>query len=171
MPQIIRLKQTNHRVVIRLSRTGQAPPLTNEEIELMLKENHTARICTHNKDGTIHAIPVGYSYMNGQIIVLSLTKSRKTGNIKRNNDVTVLIDTQKPLRGILIYGKAEIGYDKVYEQATAAVEKMGVPKEKVQRFTKDYLDTFKSAVVRITPKHIISFDYNEVWKDFLKTHL
>jgi nitroimidazol reductase NimA-like FMN-containing flavoprotein (pyridoxamine 5'-phosphate oxidase superfamily) len=154
-----------------LSHSGQASSLTGEEIELMLKENHTARICTHNKDGTIHAIPVGYSYINGQIIVLSLAKSRKTGNIKRNNDVTVLIDTVKPLRGILIYGKAEIDYDKVYEQATTVVETMGVPKEKVQRFTKDYLDAFKSVVVRITPRQIVSFDYDEVWKNFLKTHL
>jgi general stress protein 26 len=155
----------------RLSHTVKAPPLTSEEIESMLRKNSTARICTHNKDGTIHTAPVGYGYVNGQIVVLSITKSRKTRNIKRNNEVTVLVDTSDPLRGILIYGTAEIDCDRVYEQATAVVESWGVPKEKLQRFTKDYLDTYESVVVRITPKQIISFDYDKEWKDFLKTHL
>ena len=99
-----------------MSYTGQSPPLTSEEIESMLKENHYARICTHNKDGTIHAMPVAYRYINGQILIMSLIKSRKNKNIKRNNDVTVLVDTLNPVRGILIYGKAEIDYDNVYEQ-------------------------------------------------------
>jgi nitroimidazol reductase NimA-like FMN-containing flavoprotein (pyridoxamine 5'-phosphate oxidase superfamily) len=160
-----------------LSYTGQAPPLTSEEIESMFKENHVARICTHNKDGTIHATPVGYRYMNGQILVLSLTESRKTRNLKRNNDITVLVDTENPLRGILIYGKAEIDndYAKVYEQATSIIERWGIgnmPKEKLQRVTKAYLDAFKSVIVKITPKHITTFDYtkDEVWNNFLKTY-
>jgi len=158
-----------------LSYTGQTPPLTSEEIESTLKENHIARICTHNKDGTIHAAPVSYIYINGQRLVLSITESRKTRNIKRNNDITVLVDTQNPLRGILIYGRAEIDYDKVYEQAASVIEgTMGnMPKEKLQRVTKAYLDTFKSVVVKITPKHIVTFDITKdgVWDNFLKTYL
>jgi len=158
-----------------LSYTGQTPPLTSEEIESTLKENHIARICTHNKDGTIHAAPVSYIYINGQILVLSITESRKTRNIKRNNDITVLVDTQNPLRGILIYGRAEIDYDKVYEQAASVIEgTMGnMPKEKLQRVTKAYLDTFKSVLVKITPKHIVTFDITKdgVWDNFLKTYL
>jgi len=157
--------------VIRLSYTGQAPPLTSEEIESMLKENHYLRICTHNKDGTIHAMPVAYGYINGQILIMSLIKSR---NIERNNDVTVLVDTLDPLRGILIYGKAEIDYDNVYEQVLRINETspafIGMPKEQLERITKFYVDTWKSVIVKVTPKHIITFDYNkdEVWNNFLK---
>jgi hypothetical protein len=160
-----------------LSYTGQAPPLTSQEIESMLKEARYARICTHNKDGTIHAMPVAYRYMNGQILIISIAKSRKNRNILRNNDVSVLIDTLDPLRGILIYGKAEIDYDNVLEQAApvmeGAVEMRGMPKEKVQRITKAYLDAFKSAIVKITPKHITTFDYtkDDVWQNFLKTYI
>jgi len=160
-----------------LSYTGQAPPLTSEEIESMLKENHYARICTHNKDGTIHAMPVAYRYVNGQILIFSLLKSRKNKNIERNNDVTVLIDTPNPLRGILIYGKAEIDYDNVYEQSLTINETspafIGMPKEKLERITKAYLDNFKGLIVKITPKHFITFDYSKdkVWNNFLKTYL
>ena len=160
-----------------MSNTGQAPPLNSEEIESMLKENHYLRICSHNKDGTIHAMPVAYRYLNGQIMILSLIKSRKTRKIETSNDVTVLVDTPDPLRGILIYGKAEIDYDNVYEQALTINETspafMGLSKEKLERITKAYVDTFKSVIVKVTLKHFITFDYSkdEVWNNFVKTYL
>jgi len=163
--------------VSRLPSTGQAPPLIGEETELMLKENHYARICTHNKDGTIHAVPVAYGYINGRILMMSLINSRKNKNIERNNDVTVLIDTPDPARGILIYGKAEIDHDNIYEQVLRINETSpafhGMPKEKLQRITKAYVDMFKLIILKITPKHITTFDYtkDERWNSFVKTYL
>jgi hypothetical protein len=88
----------------------------------MLKENQYLRICTHNKDGTVHAVPVAYRYLNGQILITSIAKSRKNRNIERKNEVSVLVDTPDRLRVILIYGNAEIGYDDVYEQSCTVME-------------------------------------------------
>jgi hypothetical protein len=108
---------------------------------------------------------------------MSLIKSRKNRNIERNNDVTVLVDTLNPLRGILIYGKAEIDYNNVFEQALTITETspafIGMPKEKLERITKAYVETFKSVIVKITPKHITTFDYtkDEAWNNFVKTYL
>lgn len=160
-----------------MSSTGQAPPLTNEEIESMLKENHYARICTHNKDGTIHAVPVAYGYINGQILMISLINSRKNKNIERNNDVTFLVDTPDPARGIIIYGEAELDYDNVYEQVLKINEISpafrGMSKEKLEQVTKAYVDMFKLIIVKITPKHITTFDYtkDETWNNFVTTYL
>jgi nitroimidazol reductase NimA-like FMN-containing flavoprotein (pyridoxamine 5'-phosphate oxidase superfamily) len=161
--------------VFRLSYARQAPPLTSEEIESMLKGNRFARICTHNEDGTIHATPVSYRYINGQILILTNIESRKVKNIKRNNDVTVLVDEVDTLRGIQIHGTAEIDYDNIYEEAPTVLENarpvLGVPKEKLERIAKAYVDTFKLVILRITPKHIESFDYGkyELWSDWGKT--
>ena len=161
-------------MVLRLSDTCQAPPLTSEEIESMLKENRFARICTHNKDGTIHAMPIAYRYLNGQILILTNVKSRKIKNIERNNQVTVLVDTPE-LRGILIYGTAEIDYDNIYEKAPTILETarpvLGLPKEKLERIAKTYVDTFKLIILKITPKHITTFDYSkyEAWSNWGKT--
>jgi nitroimidazol reductase NimA-like FMN-containing flavoprotein (pyridoxamine 5'-phosphate oxidase superfamily) len=158
-----------------LSYTGQAPPLTSEEIESMLKENSIARICTHNEDGTIHVMPVAYRYLNGQILIATQIKSRKKRNIERNNDVTVLVDTPDPLRGILIYGRAEIDYDNIYEQVLRINETSfrGMSKEKLERATQAYVDTVKCVIVKVTPKHIVTFDYakDEVYQNFLKTYI
>jgi hypothetical protein len=59
----------------------------------------------------------------------------------RANDVTVLVDTPDPLRGILIYGRAEIDYDNIYEQVLKINETSfrGMSKEKLERITKAYL--------------------------------
>jgi len=157
-----------------LSYTGQAPPLTSEEIESMLRENYIARICTHNRDGTIHVAPVSYKYMNGQIVIISHASTRKTRNIKRNDDVTVLIDTQPTIKGVLIYGKAEIDSDNVYEQAVSVMEAYAgdMSKDKVQRFTRAFLDAIKCVIVKVTPKRIISFDHTkwDVYNNLVKTY-
>jgi nitroimidazol reductase NimA-like FMN-containing flavoprotein (pyridoxamine 5'-phosphate oxidase superfamily) len=158
-----------------LSDTRQAPPLTSEEIESMLKRNRFARICTHKQDGTINATPVSYRYTNGQILILTNIKSQKVKNIEQNNDVTVLVDEVNTLRGIQIHGTAEIDHDNIYEKAPTVLETArpvsGVSKEKLERIAKAYVDTFKLVILRITPKHIESFDYGkyELWSNWGKT--
>ena len=143
----------------------------------MLEENHYLRICTHNRDGTIHAMPVAYRYLDGKILIMSLINSRKNRNIERNNDVTVLVDTMDPLRGILIYGSAEMDYDNVYEQVLTINETSpafsAMPREKLEHVTKAYVDTYKLVIVKITPRHIVTFDFtkDEVWDNFAKTYL
>jgi nitroimidazol reductase NimA-like FMN-containing flavoprotein (pyridoxamine 5'-phosphate oxidase superfamily) len=159
--------------VDRLSYTGQAPPLNNEEIESLLKDNNTARICTHNKDGTIHAIPVNYRYINGQIVIGSIASSRKTRNIKHNKNVTVLIDNEKG-QGIVIYGKAKVEYDNVYQTALSVWEKaFQAPRDKVERLVKAYLDKVEYVIIRITPQHTVTFDItkDDVYNNLVKTYL
>jgi hypothetical protein len=47
----------------------------------------------------------------------------------------------------------------------------GVPKEKLERVAKAYVDTFKLVILKITSKHIESFDYGkyEAWSNWGKT--
>ena len=53
-------------------------------------------------------------YQDGQILMATQDVSRKIRNIKRNNNVTVLIDTTEvPFKGALIYGTAELDYESV----------------------------------------------------------
>ncbi|HXX87371.1 MAG TPA: pyridoxamine 5'-phosphate oxidase family protein [Candidatus Acidoferrum sp.] len=160
-----------------MPRTGQAPPLEGEEIESVLKEARYARICTHNKDGTIHVMPVGYRYLNGQIMFLSLINSQKNKNIERNNQVSVLVDTPDPLRGVLIYGTAEIDYEHIYDQTFKLLETSPIirnrPRAEQERITKAYIEAFKGAIVKVTPKRMVTFDYakDEAWNNFLKTYI
>lgn len=89
----------------------QSPHLTDEEIEIFIKEVKVARISTFNEDGTIHTVPVWFKYENGQFTIASPEKSRKTRNILRNDNLTLLIDVEgPPTRGVIVYGKGEVDF-------------------------------------------------------------
>ena len=70
----------------------QSPPMSVQEAESFLREAKIARFCSLNKDGTIHAAPVWYKYENGEIIVATPPASRKARNVRRNENVAILID-------------------------------------------------------------------------------
>jgi nitroimidazol reductase NimA-like FMN-containing flavoprotein (pyridoxamine 5'-phosphate oxidase superfamily) len=93
--------------------------LTTEEIESFLKEAKIARFCSHNNDGTIHAVPVWFRYENEKIVILTPGHSRKAGNVRRDKNVSILIDLEKPTKGVLIYGRAEL--DDQFDLETTAV--------------------------------------------------
>ncbi|MCX6654001.1 MAG: pyridoxamine 5'-phosphate oxidase family protein, partial [Candidatus Bathyarchaeota archaeon] len=121
-----------------MSYPNQFPPLTKEELETFLTNTGSATLCTHNRDGSIHATPVGYFYNDGKIEIISHASTRKNRNIKRNNQVTLLIDTKKPFRGALIYGEASISRDNVLPMIRKMFEHM-TPADKLEAVSREYL--------------------------------
>jgi nitroimidazol reductase NimA-like FMN-containing flavoprotein (pyridoxamine 5'-phosphate oxidase superfamily) len=86
----------------------QSPHLTDKEIEGFLREAQVARLCSHNRDGTIHAAPVFFRHEEGRIVFGTPEKSRKARNITRDANVTLLIDMEgPPAKGVIVYGMAE----------------------------------------------------------------
>lgn len=90
----------------------QSPHLTEKEIESLLKQAKVVRFCSMNRNGTIHAVPVWYSYVDGQIVVATPVASRKARNVRRNENVTLLIDDSETRgvwpKGVMVYGKAKL---------------------------------------------------------------
>lgn len=138
----------------------QPPPLTEDEIEYVLKQAKVARLCSLNKDGTIHAVPISYRFETRKITVLAPTRSRKARNIRRNQNVTLIVDISKKdtwPKGVMIYGKAELS-NATHKEATHLCEKY-MPKAQAQNYAKGLLNIAKWSKITITPEHMISFDY------------
>ena len=96
----------------------QSPPLSPDEVLEFLNYVTVARVCTHNKDGTIHAAPVWFFYEGGKLIFGTPEHSVKATNIRRDNHVTILVDYEgPPTRGVIIYGEAEISDENIDEIA------------------------------------------------------
>jgi nitroimidazol reductase NimA-like FMN-containing flavoprotein (pyridoxamine 5'-phosphate oxidase superfamily) len=143
----------------------QAPPLTEGEIESLLKEARTARFCSLNKDGTVHAAPVWFRYENGHIIIITPAGSRKAKNVKRNGKVSVLIDIEQPQpRGVLIYGEAELRYphsrDEYLAEATRLYEKY-MPRERAELTAQGMYKITHGVEIIVEPKRAVSFDYGK----------
>jgi len=135
------------------------PPLTQDEIESFLNQPLIAKLCSFNEDGTIHASLVYYKHENGLIWMAIQDISHKVRNIKRNNKVTVLIDSQEPpFKCVLIYGKAELDYEDVNQKRIIILDKY-MPRDKAQELTQDLAHVWKPVIICVFPERIILFDY------------
>ncbi len=124
----------------------------------LLEEAVIARFCCHNDDGTIHATPVWFKYENDRILIVTPDGGRKARNVKRNNKVTILIDTEKPVRGIMIYGTAEFDYNDVLPTAISISEKY-LPKEQAKNLTEEFVRRGMNLLISVRPESIVSFNF------------
>jgi len=133
--------------------------LSDEETESMLQESRIAVICSQNKNGTIHAMPVWFKYIDDEIVVLTPSDSRKARNLERDNRVTVLIEERGPVRGLMIYGKAEIDRGDPMSTAINITEKY-MASEKAKRFAENaVIEGGLDMLIRIKPQRMVTFHY------------
>jgi hypothetical protein len=134
--------------------------LEKDELDSILEESKIARICCHNEDGTIHATPVWYKYMNGNIVFVTVDRSIKGRNLKRNKNVTVLIDVVEPsVKGVMIYGTVELEYGDTYPISLTICEKY-LEKEKAKNFAEMMVsETGIDLIVTVKPERMITFHY------------
>lgn len=143
----------------------QPPPMAREETESLLREAKIARFCTLNRDGTIHAAPVWYKYENGQIILATPAGSQKAANIRRNSNVTVLVDISEggvQPRCALIYGKAEMQpwTEDRFREGVSLLEKY-MPRDNAEPYARGLFKLTRWNIVTVRPERIASFDYNK----------
>jgi nitroimidazol reductase NimA-like FMN-containing flavoprotein (pyridoxamine 5'-phosphate oxidase superfamily) len=143
----------------------QSPHLTDEEIESLLKKAIVARFCSLNADGTIHTVPVWYSYLEGKIVVATPIASRKAKNVRRNGNVTLLIDESETRgiwpKGVVVYGEAKMdATDLEVEEFTRLCEKY-IPDGKAESYARGLLSLTRWVRIVVTPKRMASFDYTK----------
>jgi len=139
----------------------QPPALTKDEIDSFLDESKIARISSINKDGTIHSVPVWYYYEDGNIVIGTPKKSRRAGNIQRNNNVTVLIDQFGPRSwGIIFYGKASIDEEDM-DQTAHKIFSRYMSEEEAKGYWKGLSELTEWVKVTVEPVHIASYDYDK----------
>jgi hypothetical protein len=139
----------------------QLPSLSAEELTAFFEKALFARLGTINEDGTIHIAPIFFRYDEGQILMATQEPSRKVRNIKRNKNVTVLIDTTEvPFKGALIYGTAELDYEDVISKRMAIFQRR-LSREEAEIYARRLSGKWRCVIIRITPVRIASFDYSK----------
>ncbi|MBN2228718.1 MAG: pyridoxamine 5'-phosphate oxidase family protein [Candidatus Thorarchaeota archaeon] len=139
----------------------QPPPMTEEEMESFFQEAKIARFCSLNKNGTIHAVPVWFKYSDGKFLIGAAAKSRRVRNIKRNKNVTLLIDIEAPhTRAVIIYGEAEIKRDDIEDLAVRIFERY-MPHDEAVVYQRGLFKLTTWIGLIVTPKKMTSFDYGK----------
>jgi PPOX class probable F420-dependent enzyme len=98
-----------------LSRRDQIR-MTDAEREKYLAEAQTLIICSIGPGGFPHPMPMWFGLeSDGNVVMTTFTKSQKIKNIERDPRVSLLAESgtaYAELRGVVIYGKAELVRDK-----------------------------------------------------------
>ena len=139
----------------------QKPPFTKDELVAFLNEAPIARLGSMNPDGTIHMAALWFRYKNGDIVIGTQDKTNKVRNIKKNPNVTVLIDVEgPPLKGVLIYGHAELDYEDVLTKRVDIFEKH-MSREEARELATRLANDFAPIIIRVKPKRVSSYDYSK----------
>jgi PPOX class probable F420-dependent enzyme len=139
----------------------QAHPMTESEMEAFLAGSLIAKLCTHNEDGTIHIVPIWFKYDKGEILFGTQEITRKVRNIKRDNRVSVLVDTTEPrLKGVIVYGNAKLDYDNVIPTRISIFAKYLDPDD-APGLADRLASSWKPVIVRVKPEQVITFDYSK----------
>ena len=137
----------------------QKPPLAGDEIEKLLREAPIAHLGSLNPDGTIHLAALWFRYDDGDIVFGTQEMTNKVRNCRSNPNVTVLIDVEgPPLRGVLIYGRAQLDYEDVLPKRVALFEKY-MPTEHAQGLATTLASKWAPVIIRVKPQRITSYDY------------
>lgn len=141
----------------------QLPPLTKDGLHTLFEKTYFARLGTINEDGTPHISPVYFKYIDGQIMMATQVRSRKVRNIKRNSQVSILIDVTEPVyQGALVYGEAELDFDDVAGKRTDIFRRFKSEADAID--SAEWLCAkWESVILRVTPARIASFDYSQEW--------
>ncbi len=137
-----------------------------EEIEEYLQGRRTASMCTVNPDGSVHAVAMWYGFLDGAIAFETKAKSQKIQNLRRNPNLTVMVDDgeyYEELRGVTLVGTGEIveDPDRMWDLGISVFERYNAPyTEEMRPFVEVMLR--KRFVVKLHVARTISWDHGKL---------
>lgn len=137
-------------------------PMSKEEIEAFLKEPNIAVVATVTPDGAPHAVPSWYEYDEGDIVLHMGPNARRYGNLKRNDRVTVCIDTRTPpYKAVIIEGRARMEEGRYEGDISTRMRRMAIHYlgETAGNLYADSIEWQQTVIARVTPRRVTSWDY------------
>jgi PPOX class probable F420-dependent enzyme len=135
--------------------------LTEDEVRVYLEQSQTIILVSQGPGGFPHPMPMWFAVdEDGAICMATYRSSQKIKNIQRDPRVSLLVesgDNYAQLKGIVIYGRAEIidDFDRVTDVLLAAAgaenndtTRQGVAKTAAKRY-----------LIRVEPERIVSWDH------------
>jgi PPOX class probable F420-dependent enzyme len=144
--------------------------MSDDEVRQFLEQTRTIILCSIGKEGVPHPMPMWFGLdEDGAIIMTTFSKSQKILNLKRDPRVTLLAeegDTYSELRGVVIYGNAEL--DTEVESVFATLRKVSVrmgtvPAEDSEAIREGLrASARKRCLVRVKPDKVVSWDHRKL---------
>jgi PPOX class probable F420-dependent enzyme len=155
----------------------EVPEMTKDQIAEYLSHALIAKLATINQDGSPQLSPVWFQYDEGTVLIATYEKALKISNIKRNNKVSVLIDSTDggiKLKGVLLRGRAELVRGSRCKRIEEAIYNKYLKEEGIENdsvaavFKRLALESVDSVCIRIKSEKMTSWDYTRMRVDAMR---
>jgi PPOX class probable F420-dependent enzyme len=142
---------------------------SDEEIATFLEQNRVATMATVGPDGMPHLVAMWYAVIDGQIWFETKAKSQKAVNLRRDDRISVLIetgDTYDQLRGVSFEGRGVVvdDADALWQVGLSIWERYTGPyTEELRPFVEVMLH--KRIAVRVDVERTRSWDHRKLGMD------
>jgi nitroimidazol reductase NimA-like FMN-containing flavoprotein (pyridoxamine 5'-phosphate oxidase superfamily) len=132
-----------------------------------LKGRNLCIICTVERSGDLHAVPIRYTYNGKAIFIPTHEKRKKIDNIRSNRKVSVLVtgfrNAQNQPEGLMIKGSAEIlESGKEYLEAG---DKIGIREQGFDEVKRVFTwGGYRQFIIKVTPKSKASWGINHSYR-------
>ena len=140
--------------------------MDDDEIAAFIERSRTATMATVGPNGTPHLVAMWYAVIDGQIWFETKARAQKTVNLRRNNQITCMIEdglTYDTLRGVSIEGTGEIieDPDAIWQVGVNVWERYNGPyTEEVKPLVEFMLH--KRIAVRVEVDRVRSWDHRKL---------
>jgi PPOX class probable F420-dependent enzyme len=146
--------------------------MTDDEQRKFLAAAQTIVICSIDPRGYPHPMPMWFAVEDdGSVVMTTFTKSQKIKNIERDPRVSLLVErgtVYAELRGVVIYGRAELVRDKesvldiLARVSTKSAGGAGnAPNPEALR-TALMATVPKRTGIRVRPERVVSWDHGKL---------
>ncbi len=141
--------------------------MDEDEIWQFIESQKTVQVCSINKDGSPHLVPMWFFVSGKSIVLVSYTKSQKIRNLQRNSKIAILFedgDEYENLVGVSINADASLLDD---PDEVQSMEKKLIIRNQAEQQAEDIEEmtrksSSKKTAIVITPSRIVSWDHRKL---------
>ena len=149
--------------------------MTEAELPEFLSEGQKSlQVASNDPDGYPHLVPMWFVVEDGKIVFRSFSKSQKIMNLRRDPNLTVLVEegtAYTELQGVMVKGEANLVDNADYcldlyvalanrYAFFAGVEPGATPEEEVREYFAGF--AVKQTAVIVEPVEVVSWDYRKL---------
>jgi PPOX class probable F420-dependent enzyme len=143
--------------------------MSEAEIETYLEQSRTVVIATNGPSGHPHTVAMWYGLVDGHIWFETKAKSQKAVNLRRDPNITCLIEdgnTYDTLRGVAFEGTGEIVDDpgQLWDVGVSVWERYNGPYTEEMKPLVEFM-LHKRVAVRVDVSRVRSWDHRKLGMD------
>ena len=144
--------------------------MTDKEVRKFLRESKTAILCSNGVGGLPHPMPMWYVMEDDLTLrMTTYVRSQKVRNLGRDSRVAVLVESgveYSELKGVVLYGKAEIttDLDQIIDTLLMASRtRVGDDPAEAQAIRTGMRgNAAKRVLIRVRPDRVVSWDHSKL---------